>query len=302
MVIHRSVRIMRSIQKRPYTYSLILIPITLYVVFFILPSLLGVFLSFTHVNQFSLKSIVFAGWENYKNVLSDPYMNKAVINSFLFGFGTTIAKVGLGLVLALFLNQKLLSRGYLRTVYFLPAVLSTVAVGAFFTSALHPATGIVNKALIAIGLDSWAQDWLMNPKFAIYSLMAIETWKWAGFTMTIILAGLQSISKDYYECASLEGANAFQKFRFITFPLVLPYFNNALIVNLIGGLKVFDLVQAVTQGGPGSSTEVFGTLVFKAFGSGRFGEGAAASVLLSLIVIAIALPTWKIGSDKEVEA
>jgi len=292
---------MKSIMTKPYTYALILPGLLLYVVFFVVPSLLGVFLSFTNVTQFSLDQIHYAGWTNYINVLSDPYMNKAILNSFIFAFATTILKVGLGMALAVFLNQQLRTRNYLRTIYFLPAVLSTVAVGAFFTSAMHPTMGMLNRFLTNIGLGGWAQDWLMNPNIAIYSLVMIETWKWAGFTMAIILAGLQSISKDYYECAEMEGASSFQKFRSITFPLVLPYFNNALIVNLIGGLKVFDLVQAVTQGGPGSATEVFGTLVFKSFGSGRLGEGAAASILLSIIVIVVTLPTWKFASRKEVD-
>ncbi|THF76741.1 carbohydrate ABC transporter permease [Cohnella fermenti] len=292
---------MKSTRNKPYTYALILPGILLYVAFFLVPSLFGGVLSFANVDRFSFSAIRFAGWTNFINVLTDDYLSAAIRNSFIFAFSTTLLKVGIGMALAVFLNRKLRTKNYLRTVAFLPAVLSTVAVGVFFTSALHPTTGMINRFLYAVGLDALAQDWLTNPHLAIYSLVGIETWKWSGFTMAILLAGLQSISHDYYECADIEGASGWQKFRSITFPLVLPYFNNALIVNLIGGLKVFDLVQAVTQGGPGSATEVFGTLVFKSFGSGRFGEGAAASILLSLIVIAITLPTWKLISRKEVE-
>ncbi|XID94079.1 carbohydrate ABC transporter permease [Paenibacillaceae bacterium WGS1546] len=292
---------MKRIADRPYTYALVLPGFLLYGAFFLVPSLFGGVLSFANVGGFSFEAIRFAGWTNYVNVLTDEYLSIAIRNSFIFAFATTVLKVGIGMALAVFLNQQLRTRNYLRTVFFLPAVLSTVAVGVFFTSAMHPTTGMINTFLESIGLHELAQDWLTNPHLAIYSLVFIETWKWAGFTMAILLAGLQSISKDYYESADIEGATAFQKFKSITFPLVLPYFNNALIVNLIGGLKVFDLVQAVTQGGPGAATEVFGTLVFKSFGSGRLGEGAAASILLSLIVIAIALPTWKLINRKEVE-
>ncbi|MCU6707854.1 sugar ABC transporter permease [Paenibacillus sp. J5C_2022] len=292
---------MRKWSQNRYTYMLVMPGLILYVLFFVIPSLLGVVLSFTHISQFSFQAIRFAGWINYVHVLTDSYLNAAIRNSFIFAFASTVLKVVIGMGLAVFLNQQLRMKSYLRTVFFLPAILSTVAVGVFFTSAMHPTTGMINNFLTYIGLDALTQHWLTDRQLAIYSLVMIETWKWAGFTMAIILAGLQSISKDYYESAELEGASSLQKFKHITFPLIMPYFNNALIINLIGGLKVFDLVQAVTQGGPGSATEVFGTLVFKAFGSGRLGEGAAASILLSLIVIAIVIPTWKAIARKEVE-
>ncbi|MDI4649987.1 carbohydrate ABC transporter permease [Cohnella hashimotonis] len=292
---------MKPTKNKPYTYTLILPGMLLYAVFFLVPSLFGGVLSFANIGRFSFSDIRFTGWTNYMNVLTDDYLSAAIRNSFVFAFATTLLKVGIGTALAVFLNRRLRTTNYLRTVAFLPAVLSTVAVGVFFTSAMHPTNGMINRFLHAVGLGAIAPDWLTDPHLAIYSLVGIETWKWSGFTMAIVLAGLQSISKDYYESANLEGASEWQQFRSITFPLVLPYFNNALIVNLIGGLKVFDLVQAVTQGGPGSATEVFGTLVFKSFGSGRLGEGAAASILLSLIVIAITLPTWKLIARKEVE-
>lgn len=292
---------MFKLKGNPYSYWLLFPGVLLYLVFFIIPALMGVGLSFTNVSNFNISEIHFMGWMNYHNILSDTYLSIAIKNSIIFALVTTLLKVTLGMVLAILLNQKLKTKNYLRTIYFLPAVLSSVAVGVFFTSAMHPTTGIINKILNGIGLHALAQDWLVNPHIVMYSLAFVETWKWTGFTMVIILAGLQSISKEYYESAAMDGASSFQKFKSVTFPLVLPYFNNALIVNLIGGLKVFDLVQSMTQGGPGSATEVFGTLVFKSFGNGRFGEGVAASILLSIIVAIIAVPTWKLMARREVE-
>jgi raffinose/stachyose/melibiose transport system permease protein len=119
--------------------------------------------------------------------------------------------------------------------------------------------------------------------------------------MVILLAGLQAIDSTYYEAAELDGASGFQKFRYITFRLMMPAFTNALIVNMVGGLKVFDIVQSLTKGGPGSATSVFGTIIYSSFGSGRYGEGCAASIILCICVLVIVMPTYKFFSNKEVE-
>ena len=206
-----------------------------------------------------------------------------------------------GMLLALALNRKLAFTNALRTIFFMPAVINTVAVGLIFSSMMHPTNGLINVFLNQIGLGSLAKGWLVDQKIAIFSICAIEIWKWSGFTMVILLSGMQTISNDYLEAAQIDGVNGWQKFRYIVFPLLLPSINNALILNIIGGLKVFDLVQATTQGGPGTATEVFGTLIYKSFGSGRFGEGCAASVLLAIIIALIAMPTYKYIADREVE-
>ena len=119
--------------------------------------------------------------------------------------------------------------------------------------------------------------------------------------MVILLSGMQTIGREYYEAAEIDGAGGFTKFKYITFPLLLPAFNNALILSIIGGLKVFDLIQATTQGGPGSATEVFGTLIYKSFGAGRLGEGCAASIILAVVIAAIAIPAYQYIANREVE-
>ena len=166
---------------------------------------------------------------------------------------------------------------------------------------MHPTNGLINGFLNAARLGGLAQSWLIDTNIAIFSICAIEIWKWSGFTMVILLSGMQTIGKEYYEAAEIDGAGGWKKFRYVTFPLLLPAFNNALILNIIGGLKVFDLIQATTQGGPGTATEVFGTIIFKSFGSGRLGEGCAASILLALVIALIAMHTYKYISNPEVE-
>lgn len=279
-----------------------LIPcLAIFGIFFLLPAVMGVGFSFLNIRNVDFRAATFAGIENYKNVLTDSGMNIAIKNSFLFAFVTTILKVTLGLLLAVLLNNKLKTTNFMRTVFFLPAVLSSVAVGLIFTAMMHPTNGIINVALRAMGLPMLAQNWLTDPKLAIFSVAFVEVWKWTGFTMVILLAGLQSIPEHYYEAARIDGATGWQKFRYVTFPLIMPAFTNALVVNLIGGLKAFDVVQTVTGGGPGTATEVFGTLVYKSFGSGRYGEGCAASIILCVVILLVVLPVYRFLTGKEVE-
>lgn len=287
--------------KNIYSYWLVVPCLLLYGVFFILPAVMGLGISFLNIRSFNFADATFAGLRNYINVLTDDGMNIAIKNSFIFAAVTTVFKVAFGMMLALFLNNKFRMTNFLRTVFFLPAVLSSVAVGLVFTAMMHPTKGIINIGLRAVGLDALAQNWLTDPHLAIFSVAFIEVWKWTGFTMVILLAGLQSIPENYYEAAEIDGATPWQKFSRVTLPLILPAFTNALVVNLIGGLKAFDIVQAVTKGGPGTATEVFGTLVYKSFGSGRYGEGCAASIILCVIILVVVLPIYRFLANQEVE-
>ena len=204
------------------------------------------------------------------------------------------------LALALLVNNRFRGVNYMRTVFFLPAVLNNVAVGLVFRSMMHP-SGLINRTLTTIGLGALTQNWLTNPKIAIFSCAFVEIWKWTGYTMVILLAGLQAIDTTYYEAAELDGASRWQQFRSVTLPLIMPAFNNAVVISIVGGLKVFDIVQALTNGGPGNATSVFGTLIYSSFSSGSYGRGCAASMILTFFVLLIALPTNRFLSGKEVE-
>lgn len=290
-----------SIKKRTYALYLLIPAIIVYFVFFVLPSVMGLVLSFFNVKSFNLDSITFAGVKNFANVFSDKFLNVAIKNTLLFAAVTTVGKVALGLALALFVNKKFPGMRYMKTIFFLPAVLNTIAVGLVFRALMHPTTGLINNFLTDIGLSSLAQNWLTDPKIAIFSCAFVEIWKWTGFTMVILLAGLQSIDKSYYEAAGIDGVTPFQKFRHVTLPLMMPAVTNALIINMVGGLKVFDLVQSLTKGGPGTATSVFGTVIYSSFASGRYGQGCAASIVLCVFVMLIVLPVYKALSKKEVE-
>ena len=290
----------RHIIKSPYPYSLVIPAFLVYAILYVIPAASGFLLSFFNIKTFKISSFTFAGYENYATVLRNPYFSVAIKNTLLFAIFTTLGKLGLGMSLALLLNNRFRGVNYMRTVFFLPAVLNNVAVGLVFRSMMHP-LGLINRTLIGIGLETITQNWLTNPKIAIFSCAFVEIWKWTGYTMVILLAGLQAIDSTYYEAAELDGANRRQKFYFITLPLIMPSFNNAVVISIVGGLKVFDIVQSLTNGGPGNATSVFGTLIYSSFSSGNYGRGCAASMILTIFVLLIALPTNRFLSGKEVE-
>ena len=259
--------------------------VLIYGVFFILPVLIGVWYSFTNWN---FTRADFVGLMNYKNVISDPSIKRALLNTIIFTVVTTVGKVGLGLALAVFLNRKLHLRNYLRGISFFPAIISTVAVGIVFTAILHP-YGLLNQFFRALGLDFMAK------------ICGVEIWKWSGFNMVIILAGLQAVPPEYQEAATIDGANAWQRFWRVTFPLILPAFNNAFVNSLIGGLKVFDIIVATTNGGPGVTTQVMNTMIYRSFSFNMQGEANAGYVLLAVIVALFAVSSYSIIRKREVD-
>ena len=183
----------------------------------------------------------------------------------------------------------------------MPAILSMLITGLIFKSILNPSTGLLNTTLTNIGLESFTQQWLTNIKIAFFSIMSVDTWKGTGYIMTILMAGLQSIPESYYEAADIDGSGAWAKFRYITLPLLSPAITVATVLNLIYGLKVFDVVYALTNGGPGYATEVLYTAVFKEFSLGRYGVGTALSSVLVVFVVAVGFFVVKLLNREEVE-
>lgn len=273
----------------------------LYTCLMILPSILGLMISFFQIHGLNFSTMKFVGFDNFVTIFQDPYTTTGLKNTLIFAVVTTIGKVGLGLLFALLVNKKCRETNYIRTIMFLPAVLNNIAVGLVFRAIMYP-TGILNTALTTIGLGFLTQNWLTDPDVAIYSCCLVEIWKWSGYTMVILLAGLQSIDTTYYEAAEIDGASKWQQLKSITIPLIMPAFKNSIILSLVGGLKVFDIVQSLTKGGPGRASAVFNTIIYGAFGSGSYGRGCAATVILTLIVLLFSLPTNQFLSKKEVEA
>jgi raffinose/stachyose/melibiose transport system permease protein len=278
-------RVRRLVHDR-YPFYFALPAIVLYVTFFIAPSIAGIGYSFTDWSSYS-DELNFVGWANFERIFSPEERYLTYIwNTLVFTAVTTVLKTVFALGLALLLNEGVQRFKHLyRMMIYLPAVLPMLIVALIFRSILHPGNGLLNEFFRSIGLEVFALRWLVDPAIALYSVIGVDTWKGVGYIMVILLAGLQTIPKDYYEAASIDGASAWQRFRYITIPLLMPAIVVISVLNILYGLRVFDIVYAMTNGGPGYATEVIATDIFKAFSLGYYGLGTAVSTVLFLITL-----------------
>ncbi|WP_256758495.1 carbohydrate ABC transporter permease [Cohnella sp. WQ 127256] len=272
------------LKKQYYSYWLLFPGMLIFFAFFVVPSLMGFYFAFTDLDA-SFKVSRFVGFDNFVTLYENPSNLLAFKNTLIFAVVTTVFKISLGLLLAILANQQLKSRLVLRSVLFFPVILSTIAVAIAFKAIFHPSTGILNVFLSWIGLDSLAMSWLTDPDLVMYSVSFVEVWKWTGFSMMLFLAALQSMPQEVTEAAKIDGASPSQHFRYITLPMLTPVLNTNVILSVIGGLKVFDLVYALTGGGPGYASNVINTAVFKAFAAGRNGEATAANLVLFIVIL-----------------
>lgn len=272
----------------------------LYTLFMVVPGVMGFYYSFTDWSRFS-SEVNWVGWDNFGTIVSSQTNYLSYIrNTMIFTVVTIALKTVLGLGLALLLNSVVtFGRNLHRVLLYLPVVIPMLVVGIVFKSILHPATGLLNNALRAVGLGALAQQWLVDPDIALFSIIGVDTWKGVAYIMVILLAGLQSIPQDYYEAASIDGASAWRKLISITIPLLMPAITVTTVLNLLHGLKVFDIVYVLTNGGPGYATEVVFTSVFKEFSKGRYGISTALSTLLYLIMAIIGYFTIRTMTREE---
>lgn len=273
-------------KRSVYPLYFIVPAVLLYVTFFIIPSLAGIGYSFTDWSSYST-DISFVGMENFQKIFSPSERYVVYLaNTLIFAVLTIILKTVLGLGLAVLLHDgvKRFVNLY-RVLLYLPVVLPTLIVALIFRSILNPATGLLNTTLRSLGLDALALPWLVDPRIALYSVIGVDTWKGVGFITIILLAGLQTIPKEYYEAARIDGANAWNRFRHVTIPMLMPAILVVTVLNVLYGLRVFEMVYALTNGGPGYATEVIYTEIFKAFSRGQWGLGTALSSVLFVILV-----------------
>ena len=268
-----------------------------------LPGVLGIGYSFTDWNNFT-DEINFVGLTNYKQIVEgNSEYGKYIFNTVVFTIVTTTAKTVVGLALALLLTQKFIKcKNFQRMIIFSPQVMSYLVVGLVFKSMLHPTTGFLNNFLRSIGLDALAKNWLTDLNLVFPTVMTVDTWKGMGYIMVVVIAGLLSIAPEYYEAASIDGASFFQKFRCITLPLLKPVLVNVTVLNVTYGLRVFDMIYSLTNGGPGNATGVINTAVYKEFSKGNLAMGTTLSSVLFFLMLALLYFIIKSMENKEVEA
>lgn len=268
-------------------------------VFYVGPSLLGMIYSLTDWSSFD-GTAHYNGIENYRDVFRNSTFFQAVGNQFKFAAMTAIGKTFLGLIVALLLNVKLPGRNFARSLVFLSCMFSPLIVGFIFNYILRN-DGFFNMILRSIGLGKLAIDWLGSFDYALFSVAGVEIWMWVGFNAVIILAAIQTIPGDLLECASIDGATGWKKFLYIKLPFIRHAVNLALLINVIGGLKGFDIFIALTGGGPGHSTEVISTFLFKAISSGSLGYASAINFIQFVLISCIALIINWLSSKREVQ-
>jgi raffinose/stachyose/melibiose transport system permease protein len=277
--------LLRMDATRRYPFYFALPAVVLYVTFFVVPSIVGIGYAFTDWSSFS-DELNFVGWENFAAIFSprEKYLT-FIWNTLVFTALTVVLKTVIALLLALLLSEGVKRFvNFYRVVIFLPAVLPVLIVALIFRSILNPATGLLNSFLRGLGLSNLALPWLIDPHIALYSVIGVDTWRGVGYLMVILLAGLQTIPREYYEAAQIDGANAWQRFWFVTLPLLTPAMLVVSVLNVLYGLRVFDIVYVMTRGGPGYATEVLATEIFNAFSLGHWGLGTAVSTIMFILL------------------
>lgn len=283
------------VKTYPYWYYL---PAGLvFIVIFLVPTVMAFYFSLT---RWSLFDATYIGLKNYQTFLGDPELLSSLKNTIIYAVLTSGSKVVIALPLAMLLTSEAIRvRGAIRSIVFFPTLVSTVAVGVTFTALMQPSSGLINTVLRFLG-NTQPPDWLGNPDLALYSVALVDIWRGIGIALVIFMAGILSIPTDYFDAARLEGGR-WVKFRYIILPLSRNATFTVILLSFIGGLRSFDLIWTMTQGGPGFASEVLTSVIFKQYGAGFYGLSTAGNVVLFILVSAIAYPMMRFFNNMEIE-
>ena len=281
----------------PYPNWFYLPAAIVFTVFYLFPTIASLFFSLTRWN---FQSATFIGLANFVQFFHEQNLYQGLINTLIYGVMTSGLKVVLGLLLGMLLTSQIIARGYLRSVVFFPVLVSTVGVGITFTAMMHPTEGVINTTLAMFGIHG--PGWLTDPHLALISVALVDVWKGVGLATVIYMAGLVSIPQDYYEAAAIDGATGWDRFWNITLPLVMPATTTVVILSLIGGLRSFDLIWAMTKGGPGFTSDVIASVIYKQYQAGFYGLSTAGNVVLFVVVSVIIVPLSWFLNRRQVEA
>lgn len=286
-------------KRREYRAAYLMIaPMVLGIlVFFIIPTIWSIGLSFTEGPDYVTYS--FVGLKNYRNLfLPGSDMWQEMLNTFYYAFASVALSMIVSVLLANALNQDIRFRSLFRVIYFLPSVTMAAAVGMVWRSLLNSQYGIVNQALKAVGIPG--PKWLTDPNFMMLGVIIVGVWSSAGYNMIILLAGLKNIPRVYYEAAEIDGASSFRQFINITIPLLSPVLFFVSITSLMGGFKAFDVIY--TLAGSGATVDKFmkyyRTMVYGIYEKGflyhKLGMATSESVVLLVIILALTLVQFRL--------
>ncbi|BBH70186.1 sugar ABC transporter permease [Actinoplanes sp. OR16] len=262
----------------------------------LVPSARGVYYAFTDWDGLD-PDFAFIGLDNFRAMTDDPDAVQAIGHTLLVAVAITVLQNGLGLLLALGVNTAIKSRNLLRVLLFAPAVVAQIVTAYLWRNLLGP-DGAVNSLLGFFGMRG--QNWLGDPDLALWMIVMVVVWQYAGYSMVIFIAGLQSIPREIYEAAAIDGSGPVRRFWSVTRPLLAPAITINVMLSIIGGLKLFDQVYGMTGGGPGHATDTISTLIYKdAFTLGEFGYSIALAVVLTAIVAVISAGQYAVLNRNE---
>jgi raffinose/stachyose/melibiose transport system permease protein len=270
--------------------------LVVFVVLFIVPTLISFFFSLTIWN---LSEFRFVGLYNFITFFSEYSLNIGIKNTLIYSTMTSGLKVVLALGLAVLLTSPIKTKHLVRSIVYFPNLVSTVAVGITFSSLMHPTRGLFNAFLENLGIEG--PNWLGNPDLALFSVIATDVWKGLSVATVIYIAGLQAIPETYYEAAAIDGASGGQRFRFITLPLVRSSMNSVIILSFIGGIRSFELIWTMTGGGPGFATDTLASIIYKQYASGFFGLSTAGNVIMFFLIVILVFPLYRFIISREVD-
>jgi raffinose/stachyose/melibiose transport system permease protein len=297
----KPIRLARRRRRHGGLINLLYVPaLLLFAVFTIYPLVSGVGLSFTNWDGYSPEK-AFVGVANYTRLFQDDTFRMVLINTVIFGLGSTLFQQILGLGLAMALDRPLRGRGAARAIIYLPVLVSPVIMGTMYYLLFGYNNGAFNDIVTTLGMERVA--WLSNSSASIAIIVAVNTLQFVGISMIIYLAGLQSIPGEYYEASMLDGARGWKQFTNITLPLLQPAFATSIVLNLIGGLKLFDVIKVMTGGGPGYSTNSVSTLIGVVyFDNQSAGYASAMGVVLFLLIVLFTLVLNTLLNRRRLEA
>jgi len=287
----------RGVRAHTYPYWFYAPAGIVYGLIFLVPTVIAFYFAFTRWTLFESE---FIGLDNFRQFFSEQALVSGLKNTLIYAVVTSGLKVVLGMLLAVLLTGPIRSRGLMRSVIFFPVLVSTVAVGITFSVLLQPDIGLVSSVLSKFGITS--PDWLGDPSTALLSVALVDVWKGVGLATLIYIAGILAIPKDYYEAVDVDGGGAWTKFWNVTVPLAAPATFTVILLSLIGGLRSFDLIWTMTGGGPGFSSDVIASIIYKTYQAGFFGLSTAGNVVLFILVTLIVYPLSRYFNSREVES
>ncbi len=242
----------------------------------------------------------FIGLDNFRRAFNDHLFVDAFKHNLTIVVLSLVVQIPAALGLALLLNARIRGRAFMRTMFFAPYVLSEVVTGVVWRQILRPA-GLLDQSLEAVGAEGFIQGWLSDPDVVLYSLFLVISWKYFGFHMVLMLAGLQQIPTELKEAAAIDGASAWQTFRHVTLPLLGPTIRVSVFLSIIGALQLFDLVWVTTKGGPIGASSTMATYLYDQFRKGLFGYASAVSIIIFGLSLVVALFYQRFALRRDLE-